>query len=112
LKNHSESGLRAPHTCIEPYEMRWLEQFEEVNVLRDRVEDSGIDWAKELDRGDLLFVDSSHMIRPQGDVLKEYLEIFPRLASGVYIHIHDIFTPRDYPANWIAIKVRFWNEQY
>ena len=52
------------------------------------------------------------MVRPQGDVLKEYLGIFTRLASGVYIHIHDIFSPRDYPRQWVVDEVRFWNEQY
>ena len=112
IKNHSESGQRATHTCIEPYEMGWLEKVDGIQVIRERVETCGLDWAKELSAGDLLFVDSSHMIRPQGDVLKEYLEIFPLLASGVYIHIHDIFTPKDYPHQWIVNDVLFWNEQY
>jgi hypothetical protein len=52
------------------------------------------------------------MVRPQGDVLKEYLEIFPQLKPGVYVHIHDIFTPKDYPRAWVVDDVRFWNEQY
>ena len=59
-----------------------------------------------------MFVDSSHVIRPQGDVLKEFLEIFPQLASGVYIHVHDIFSPKDYLREWVVNEVRFWNEQY
>jgi len=112
LQNRAESGVQATHTCIEPYEMGWLEKLEEVSVIRKRVEDCSLDWSRQLAAGDLLFVDSSHMIRPQGDVLTEYLEIFPQLASGVYIHIHDIFTPKDYIHSWIAEEVRFWNEQY
>ena len=52
------------------------------------------------------------MIRPQGEVLREYLEIFPRLQPGVVVHIHDIFTPRDYLKTWGVDEVRFWNEQY
>jgi Methyltransferase domain len=112
LQNHAESGAKATHTCIEPYEMKWLEKLEEISVIRKRVEDCSLDWSTQLAAGDLLFVDSSHMIRPQGDVLTEYLEIFPQLASGVYIHIHDIFTPKDYKHSWIAEEVRFWNEQY
>jgi hypothetical protein len=74
IKNHSESGQRATHTCIEPYEMGWLEKVDGIQVIRERLETCGLDWAKELSAGDLLFVDSSHMIRPQGDVLNEYLE--------------------------------------
>jgi hypothetical protein len=112
LQNQAETGLQATHTCIEPYEMSWLEKVDGITVVRKRVEDCGLDWSYELRAGDILFVDSSHMIRPQGDVLKEYLEIFPRLASGVYIHIHDIFTPKDYPSIWVVDEVQFWNEQY
>ncbi|NJO13719.1 MAG: hypothetical protein HC870_00130 [Rhizobiales bacterium] len=41
----------------------------------------------------------------------EFLQIIPRLAQGVIVHIHDIFTPRDYPARWLQ-DPRFWNEQY
>lgn len=62
--------------------------------------------------GDVLFIDSSHMIRPQGDVLKIYLDILPKIKSGVIVHIHDIFSPRDYPAKWLKDEMRFWNEQY
>ena len=111
-KNQAETGQATRHICIEPYEQPWLEQLEGVTVVRKRVEDCGIDWASELDAGDLLFIDSSHVIRPQGDVVTEYLEILPQLKPGVYVHVHDIFTPRDYLPFWLAQHVRFWNEQY
>lgn len=44
-----------------------------------------------LEANDLLFIDSSHMIRPQGGVLYEFLEILPSLKKGVIIQVHDIF---------------------
>jgi len=47
-----------------------------------------------------------------GDVEFEFLEILPVLASGVIVHVHDIFSPRDYPAKWLKEDRRFWNEQY
>jgi hypothetical protein len=65
-----------------------------------------------LGENDILFIDSSHMIRPQGDVLCEFLEILPLLNPGVLVHVHDIFTPKDYPDRWIKDQVLFWNEQY
>jgi hypothetical protein len=52
------------------------------------------------------------VIRPQGDVLFEYLALLPSLNPGVYIHIHDIFSPRDYPDDWVYNQHLFWNEQY
>lgn len=110
--NRAETGAMAEHVCIEPYANPWLEQMEGVRVVRSRVQDCAIDWSRELQAGDLLFIDSSHIIRPQGDVLQEYLEILPRLAAGVFVHVHDIYTPRDYPAALVVDKVVFWNEQY
>lgn len=111
LRNERDGSAPAEHTCIEPYQMPWLEQLG-VRVIRSRVEDVGLDPFLGLEAGDLLFIDSSHVIRPQGDVLFEFLEILPSLASGVIVHVHDIFTPRDYPDQWVREAVRMWDEQY
>jgi len=99
------------HICIEPYEAAWLEGLG-VEVLRQRVENVDKSLFKSLGAGDLLFIDSSHIIRPQGDVLTEYLQILPILASGVMVHVHDVFTPRDYLEEWVKKSLLLWNEQY
>jgi methyltransferase family protein len=99
------------HILIEPYEHDWLEELG-IRVIREKVENSDMRLFESLGEDDILFIDSSHMIRPQGDVLFEYLEILPTLNVGVIVHVHDIFSPKDYPAEWIVDKVRFWNEQY
>ena len=111
-KNKMESGKGTQHICVEPYEQPWLKELPGIRLIRERIEKLSFDWSTELVDGDLLFVDSSHMIRPQGDVLTEYLQIFPQLSKGVHIHIHDIFTPKDYLKSWIIDEVKFWNEQY
>jgi hypothetical protein len=110
--NAGETGRVSDHICIEPYEQPWLEKLGNIQLRRTKVEDSQINWSVALSSGDLLFIDSSHMIRPQGDVLYEYLYILPLLSSGVLVHVHDIFTPRDYPRDWMTKDVKFWNEQY
>jgi predicted O-methyltransferase YrrM len=107
----SDAGYSCRHLCIEPYEAPWLESVG-VEVLRRRLEDVDKAIFLELGRGDLLFIDSSHVIRPQGDVVTEYLEILPTLRSGVVVHIHDVFTPRDYPEAWVTRSLLLWNEQY
>ena len=106
-----KDGYACEHICIEPYEMPWLEKIG-ITVIREKVEKVDQDIFKRLGSGDILFIDSSHMIRPQGDVLYEYLELLPILNEGVIVHVHDIFTPKDYPKEWIIDDVRFWNEQY
>ena len=112
IKNKLETNSPCEHICVEPYEIPELERLDGLTVIRSRLEDCRFDWANNLDSGDLLFIDSSHVIRPQGDVLKEYLEILPLLKAGVYVHIHDIFSPRDYLTSWVVDDVKFWNEQY
>jgi hypothetical protein len=107
----AEGSHDCVHTCIEPYEMPWLESTG-VAVIRQRLQDIGIELFSALQANDILFIDSSHIIRPQGDVLKEVLEILPLLNPGVVVHIHDIFSPRDYPRTWLVDQVRLWNEQY
>ena len=111
LKMNMKEGFKSNFTCIEPFKP-WLKETEIIKIIRSKLEETLIDWSKELSEGDFLFIDSSHMIRPQGDVLYEYLEIIPSLSKGVFVHVHDIFSPRDYPESWLKTDVRFWNEQY
>ena len=66
----------------------------------------------QLEENDILFIDSSHVIRPQGDVVFEYLQILPSLNKGVIVHVHDIFSPKNYPEFWLEGMVRLFNEQY
>jgi hypothetical protein len=99
------------HVCIEPYEAPWLEATG-AKIMRSRVELCPMQIFEDLKSNDILFIDSSHVIRPQGDVLHEYLHILGRLAPGVLIHVHDIFTPYDYIPEMIIADRRMWDEQY
>lgn len=111
-KNKKEDGLYdCEMICIEPYEQTWLTE-KKVTVIRKRVEEVELSLFCQLESQDILFIDSSHVIRPQGDVLFEYQKILPVLKEGVFVHIHNILTPRDYPEQWIFDEVRLWNEQY
>lgn len=111
-RNREEDpGYRPEHTAVEPYEAGWLEG-RDIRLVRRRVEDLEPAFFAGLGENDILFIDSSHVIRPQGDVLFEFLEVLPSLETGVVVHIHDVFSPRNYPAEWLQQHVRFWNEQY
>ena len=65
-----------------------------------------------LGRGDVLFIDSTHVCKIGSDVQYEILEVLPRLRPGVLVHLHDIFLPQEYPKDWVLRLHRFWNEQY
>jgi hypothetical protein len=65
-----------------------------------------------LVRGDVLFYDGSHCVRTGGDVNWLFFEVLPRLASGVWIHVHDLTWPWDYVPEWVLDDGLSWNEQY
>jgi hypothetical protein len=61
-----------------------------------------------LGEGDILFIDSSHQLKPGTDVDFLMHAVLPLLPAGVRVHFHDIFLPDDYPRAW---EWRRYNEQ-
>jgi glycosyltransferase involved in cell wall biosynthesis len=107
----ADSDYSCRQICYEPFENPWLEGLG-VEVKRELIEKSDLGLFKSLSAGDIVFIDSSHALRPMGDVEFEFLHILPNLPKGVIVQVHDIFSPRDYPAQWLTVERRFWNEQY
>jgi hypothetical protein len=64
-----------------------------------------------LGPGDILFIDSTHVCKPGSDVEFLFSRVLPALAAGVYVHVHDIFYPFEYPKEWVE-EGRAWNEAY
>ena len=62
----------------------------------------------ELRAGDVLSIDSSHIAMPGSDVDFLFGRLLPDLPAGALLHIHDVFLPDDYPADWAW---RGYNEQ-
>jgi len=114
LKNEDESGNKAELIAIEPYPNLTLRNgFPGLTkLICDQVENVDIDEFTKLQENDILFVDSSHVLRIGNDVQHIYLEILPRINKGVIIHIHDIFMPAEYPKAWVRERHIFWNGQY
>ena len=99
--------------CIEPYpEDRLVGAELNVEIVQKRVEDVDVDFFSVLKPNDILFIDSSHTVKFGSDVCYEFLEILPRLNPGVWVHVHDIFFPHDYPAEWLLDRRLALNEQY
>lgn len=65
----------------------------------------------DLRAGDIFFIDTSHVVKVASDVHFLLFTVLPRLAPGVIIHVHDIFWPFEYPADWFAMG-RAYNEIY
>jgi methyltransferase family protein len=103
-------------TFIDPYPnrlMRLLRPHDEGNIriIKKKVQEVHIDTFNSLQAGDLLFIDSSHVIKCGSDVQFLMFKVLPRLPIGVFVHFHDVFYPFEYPSEWLLIG-RYWNEDY
>lgn len=101
------ANLKASLTVIDPAPRTDVEQAAD-RVIYERVEDTKLDQFGLTSRS-LLFIDSSHITRPRGDVPYLYCEVLPQLPAGTIVHFHDIFIPYDYPTCYDHLC---WTEQY
>jgi predicted O-methyltransferase YrrM len=83
-----------------------------ATLLPHRVQDIPIELFDRLAPDDILFIDSSHVLKTGSDVNYYFFEILPRLKPGVLIHIHDILYPFEYLEDWVLSEKRSWNEAY
>lgn len=117
LKNREENDQYECHfTAIDPFPRGIVRQgfpdFSSSQLICKKVERVPLSEFSTLSENDILFIDTSHVLKTGGDVAYEYLEILPRLNKGVVIHIHDIFLPAEYPKAWLFGSDKFFNEQY
>jgi hypothetical protein len=110
-----ENGREGPadYTVIEPYPGRLIKNGVPgvTDILVKKAQEVPLDKFMTLEANDILFIDSSHVLRSGNDVHYEYLEILPRLKAGVYVHVHDISLPEEYPAVYYQQQL-YWTEQY
>lgn len=113
IEKNAQQGNTGFLTCIEPYPPQYLEDSQlNIELIQTKIEDIHLDYFDQLQSGDILFIDSTHTVKYGGDCIREILDILPQLPKGVFVHIHDIFFPYDYPPQWIIEERRAWNEQY
>jgi hypothetical protein len=104
VDNHLETRIISidPHPRVEVDEL--CDQ-----VIRQPLETVDLEVFDQLERNDILMVDSSHRCFQNSDVAVTFLEVLPRLRPGVLIYIDDIYLPYDYPQEWVR---RHYSEQY
>jgi hypothetical protein len=111
---NKEQGSDCELICIEPFPNVILRKgFPGLSRLVVRpMQEVSLAEFENLGENDILFIDSSHMLKIGSDVQRIYLEVLPVLKKGVVVHIHDIFLPAEYPRQWVMEHRMFWNEQY
>ena len=114
LRRNRAEGAVGEMISIEPYPAPFLKSGLEgmSHLIEQPVQKVPIELFRTLGENDILFIDSSHVVSVDSDVLYECLHVLPALAPGVLIHFHDIFTPLDYPEKFVMTNLCFWGEQY
>jgi predicted O-methyltransferase YrrM len=103
----ADGGLETAITCIDPAPRATLARLN-VRHVPALLADADPGLFAELEAGDILFIDSSHIAMPGTDVDRLFLDVLPRLSEGVLVHVHDVTLPDAYPAEW---GWRGYNEQ-
>ncbi len=105
-----DGGLNTQLTAVDPWPRA------DIADVVDRFEQATLESVDSalfagLQAGDVLFIDSSHQVRMSNDVAHLFCRIIPALASGVVIHVHDVFLPYEYPKRFFY-DCPSWGEQY
>lgn len=103
----ADHGLSTEVTCIDPAPRTSISDLP-VTVFQRILAAADAKMMAGLAPGDVLFIDSSHLLHQGFDVDILFNRVFPVLAPGVIVHVHDIFLPYGYPASWEPYR---FNEQ-
>ena len=117
---NAEEGHPLVIKCVEPYPSAELRTIPGIEVLQCEVQDVDLELFARLEQDDILFIDSSHVLKIDSDIPFLFLEVLPRLSRGVSIHVHDIPFPYNvpHPAEYWVLGRRneapywpmYWNE--
>jgi predicted O-methyltransferase YrrM len=112
-RDNASEGQRCRYVAFDPFPREFVKRgitgmdaLEALGATDVRQEEFDA-----LAEGDVLFIDTTHTVKVGGDVNRVLLEVLPRLASGVLIHVHDIFLPYEYPRPFLENQL-YWQEQY
>jgi predicted O-methyltransferase YrrM len=97
LERNAVEGRPCSLLAVDPYASERVRSIAGLEVLREAVQEAPLAVFEQLEDGDVLFIDSTHVVKIDGDVPHLYLEVVPRLRPGVLVHAHDIHFPYNVP---------------
>lgn len=113
--NAIKEGKAGSFVSIDPFTNNALRAAQEkygIRVREEPVQRIPVAEFERLQASDILFIDTSHVVRIGGDVNFLILEVLPRLHPGVLVHLHDIYLPYEYPrSNYFSSGMKLlWTE--
>jgi predicted O-methyltransferase YrrM len=110
-------GNSVQNCFVEPYpallkSMLKPGDLERLTIVASQVQEVSPGLFEALGANDILFIDSTHIVKTGSDVVHELFNILPRLKPGVIVHFHDVHYPFEYPREWVIERNYSWNEVY
>jgi hypothetical protein len=93
---------------IDPYPRAEIDRLAD-QIIRTSLVECDLGVFSGLAANDIVFLDGSHLSFHGTDVPFFLLRVLPRLPKGVWVHLHDIYLPEEYPER---IDELFYSEQY
>lgn len=109
----AEKNAKVGHPCemtlVDPFPTGRLSELGGLSTIAKRVQEVDLELFSQLGSGDVLFIDSTHVLKIGGDVAYLFLEVLPRLNPGVVVHVHDVHFPYNtpYPAEQYIFKAKW-----
>lgn len=99
--------------CIDPYPTEFLKKYNQlgkIKLISEKAQKVPLDILTDLGESGMLFIDSTHTVKPGSEVNQLILEVLPQLKPGSYVHFHDIYFPYDYKRDLLTKELFFSNE--
>ncbi|GET40266.1 class I SAM-dependent methyltransferase [Microseira wollei] len=108
-----ESDYKPEIICIEPYPTEFLQKSDKmgkITLIPEKAQKISLDILTNLGDEGMLFIDSTHTVKPGSEVNRLILEVLPRLKPGSFVHFHDIYFPYEYSRDILSKALFFPNE--
>jgi hypothetical protein len=115
VQKNREQGTPSDFRVVDPYPRDAMRRLEGVTVDARPAQEVPLEFFAELQAGDVLFIDTTHVLKVGGELAYLFMEVVPRLHSGVTVHVHDIHFPYNtpYPAERYIFRAKwpsYWTE--
>jgi hypothetical protein len=115
VQKNREDGVETRYEVVDPFPRDKVKQLDGVSVTAAPAQEVPLDLFAELEPGDVLFIDTTHVLKLGGELSYLFMEVIPRLKPGITVHVHDIHFPYNvpHPAEQYVFKSKwgsYWTE--
>ncbi len=96
---NAAEGRPTAITAVDPFASEVVRGLPGIEIRKQEAQDLPVEFYAGLGEGDVLFIDSTHIVRLDGEVPYLVLEVLPALRQGVWVHIHDVHFPYNVPVD-------------